>query len=293
MARPFALRIPRRVPAHVRGILWMLLSVTAFTGVLIIGRHVTQDMHPFEALFLRSIFMIAFMLPWLARRGLGAMRTGRIGAYALRGVLAATNMTLLFFAVSLIPVADLTAIVFIRPMFVAVLAMLILGEMVGPRAWIAILVGFAGAMVVVRPGFAEVNAGALLALASAATAALTFVLVKNLTRTEAPDVIAFYQPVFVLPIAGIATLFVWTAPTEWDLFWCAGLGFLAVVTHRAMNRAFAATDLTLLQPLDFLRLPIAALLGFLAFGEVPDLFVWVGGAVIFAASIYGSRRRAS
>ncbi len=279
------------LPANWRAVAWMVTSIASFTVVMVIARHVTQSMHPFEMLFLRSVFMLAFMLPWLAKNGLGDLGLKRMGPFALRGVLAMTNMTFLFFALKLMPVAEVSAINFIRPIFVTILAAIFLGDVAGTRRWVAILFGFVGALIVIRPGFATVNLGAILALCSCGTAAVTFILVKTLTKRESPDAIAFFQPFCVLPIAAALCAFVWTPPTAAQVAWCAALGFFAITTHRTMNRAFRAADLSLLQPLEFVRLPLAALLGWFAFGDATDIWTWAGGATIFAASIYGSGGR--
>jgi drug/metabolite transporter (DMT)-like permease len=213
--------------------------------------------------------------------------------FALRGALAMGNMTLLLMALALMPVAEVSAINFLRPMLTTLLAVMFLSEAVNARRWTAVAIGFAGALIIIRPGFAALNLGAVYALGSCVTAAVTFVLVKTLTGREPPDMIAFYQPVFVMPIAAVLMLFVWQTPSWADVGWCAVLGAFAIATHRTMNRAFAATELSFLQPLDFIRLPIAAALGWIAFGDATDIYTWIGGTVIFFASIYGTRGRAA
>ena len=279
------------IPSQARAVAWMVASISSFTVVMVIARHVTQTMHPFEMLFIRSIFMLAFMAPWLFRNGLGDLGPKRMAPFALRGVLAMTNMTFLFFALKLMPVAEVSAINFIRPIFVTILAAIFLHDVAGMRRWVAILVGFVGALVVIRPGFQAVNLGAVLALCSCVTAAITFILVKTLTKRESPDAIAFFQPFCVMPLAAVLCAFVWTPPSAVDVAWCAAIGFFAIATHRTMNRAFVASDLSRLQPLEFVRLPLAAALGWFAFGDTTDIWTWVGGATIFAASIYGSGGR--
>jgi drug/metabolite transporter (DMT)-like permease len=283
----------RPAGAEARGIFWITLSITSFTCFMVAGRHVTQSMHPFEALFFRSIFMLAFMLPWAMKHDVGAITWKRMGPFALRGVLAMANMTLLLSALALLPVSDVSAINFLRPMLTTMLAVAFLSEGVNAQRWIAIAVGFLGAMVIIRPGFADLNMGVLLALASCVTASVTFILVKTLSGREHPDAIAFFQPVFVLPISAMLLPFVWEVPTWQDVAWCGVLGLFAIMTHRTMNRAFAAVELSFLQPLEFIRLPIAAALGWFAFGDPTDIYTWIGGTIIFAASIYGTRGRAA
>jgi drug/metabolite transporter (DMT)-like permease len=289
-----ASRIAFRLPAgaHARGAFWITLSITAFTCFMVAGRHVTQSMHPFEALFFRSLFMLALMAPWAMSHRIGPFTWRRMGPFAVRGVLAMANMTLLLSALALMPVAEVSAINFLRPMLTTLLAVAFLSEAVNVQRWVAIAIGFAGALIIIRPGFADINMGALLALASCATASITFILVKSLTGRESPDTIAFFQPVFVMPISAVLMAFVWSVPSWADVGWCGVLGFFAIMTHRTMNRAFAAVELSFLQPLEFIRLPIAAALGWIAFGDATDIYTWIGGTVIFFGSVYGTKLRA-
>lgn len=276
-------------PKRFHGIAWMIASICLFTGSLMIVRGLADEIHVFEMVFFRALFGIAIMLPWLGRAGIGALKTKRLPLYGLRSTLAAANLVLMFYAVALMPVADVTAILFTRPMFTTLLAVYLLGELAGGRQWSALAIGFAGAMLIIRPGFDAVNLGAVLALGSALLTAVLFNVAKLLTRTESPDTIAFYQAFLMLPIAAIPAFLVWQTPNWEQLFWLFGIGTLATLSHRTMNRAYVLSDLTLLQPLEFIRLPFAALLGAILFAESPDIWVWVGGTVIFAASIYGTR----
>lgn len=278
---------------RIRGIVWMLAAVGFFTASMIIVRGLSQHVHIFEIVFFRALFGVAVMLPWLARAGTGVLHTRRIGLYSVRSGLATANLAVIFYALALMPVADVTAILFTRPIFTTILALYVLGELAGGRQWRALAVGFAGALLIIRPGFDAVNEGALLALASAVMTAVLFTIAKALTRTEPVDAIAFYQAFLMLPFAALPAVFVWQTPTWEQLFWMFAIGGLATLSHRAMNRAYALSDLTLLQPLEFARLPFAAALGFAFFGESPDAWVWIGGAVIFAASFYGTRPAAT
>lgn len=271
------------------GVAWMVASIACFTGSLAIVRHLGDALHVFEIVFFRGVFGIVVMLPWLARTGLGGLKTRRLPLCTLRSVIAATNLALLFFALTLLPVADVSAIIFIRPMFTIVIAMIVLHEAASGRQWRAIFVGFGGALLIIQPGFAEINVGALAALAAALTTATAFTIAKLLTRTEPVDRVAFYQTFLMVPVAAIPAALVWTGPSWEQLGWLFGIGLLATASHRLMNRAYVTSELTFLQPLEFVRLPIAAVLGWVVFAEFPDSWVWVGGAVIFAASIYGTR----
>ena len=276
---------------HARGIAWMVASILCFTGSITIARGLADEVPVFVMVFFRALFGVLVMLPWLARVGVGGVKTGRLGLFTLRSVLAAANLGALFYALELMPVADVTAISFIRPLLVTVFAFHILGEVTGRRQWAGLAVGLLGTVILLRPGFEAINIGTMMALASAVLMALVFNVAKLLTRTEHPDAIAFYQTLLMLPIAAAPAFLFWQTPDWTQLLWLFALGALATVSHRAMSRAYAAVELTYLAPLDFLRLPTAAALGWLAFSEAPDRWVWIGGAVIFLASVYATRRR--
>lgn len=273
--------------------MWIAIAGTSFTCMLAIARHLSADLPIFVIVFFRSLFGLAFLSPWVMRNGIGALRTTRHGLYLVRGVFAFFGISCYFFAASLIPLADVTAIAFTRPIFGTVAAIVFLGEVAGGRRWSAIFVGFAGAMMIVRPGFLDMNPGILFVFGSVAAQVVITIVIKLLSRTEPPDAIAIYQGAVLLPLALIAALLVWRTPGLSDLMWLLGMGFLGAITQRAMPRAFAAADATVVISLDFIRLPIAAFIGFLFFTEVPDIWVWAGAAVILSATVYIMHRESA
>ena len=154
------------------------------------------------------------------------------------------------------------------------------------------MIGFLGALLIVRPGFAAIDPAALLAIGTAAVWATSTVLIKVMARTESAGAITTYMVLLTTPMTLIAALFVWQTPSLEQLGWAALLGAAGSTGHICMSRALAAADATLVAPLDYLRLPIVALIAFLAFGEVPNVWVWIGGGVIAASSIYIAQREA-
>ena len=277
------------LPGAVRSGIWMSVSAIMYVGSIAIGRYLAPDIPVFEIAFLRNAFAILFMMPRLMRVGLGAMRTQRLGRHILRGAMSSTNVTLLFAAVSLIPIADMAAIGFLQPAISAAIAGLVLGEVVGRKRWLAILLGFAGALVIIRPGFAALNLGIVFALGSAIAGALVSIMIKTLVRTDPPDTIAAWLFVTQTAILLIPTLVVWRTPTpdQWVLFAC--IGFMSVILQRTFNRGIQAADISIAMPFNFTRLIWAALLGWLVFNEFPDVWTWIGGTVIFVASVWLTR----
>jgi len=269
---------------------WLTISACCYVIVITIVRGLAADIHVFEIVFFRSLFGALFMVPWIMRRGVNVLRTPRSGLLIARGAGAFVAGSCLFHAATLLPLGELMAITFTRPILASVGAILFLGEIARGRRWTAIFVGFIGALIVVRPGFQVINIGTLFVLAAVAFQVGNTLIIKFATRSVEPDVIAVYHALVITPIALIPTLFVWTTPNVEQLLWLAGAGMLTLMVQRAMTRAFVAADASVVMAFGFIRLPVAALAGFVFFSEVPILWVWLGGAVIIVASLFLVRR---
>lgn len=278
------------LPGPLQAGIWMSISAVTYVVSIAIGRYIAPDIEVFQIAFLRNAFAVLFMMPWLMKVGIGAMRTNQIGRHILRGFMSSANVTLLFAAVALIPIADMSAINFLQPVIGAAIAGLVLGEVVSRARWIAIMAGFAGALIMIRPGFAEFNIGIAFALGSGVAGALVSIMIKTLVRTDPPDTIAAWLFVTQTLILLIPTIIVWNNPTleQWILF--AVIGFMSVILQRTYNRGIQAADVSVAMPFNFTRLIWAALLGWIVFAEFPDIWTWVGGTVIFAASVWLTRQ---
>jgi drug/metabolite transporter (DMT)-like permease len=258
--------------------------------MMAISRHLSPDLHIFMIVLFRSLFGLAFLAPIALRHGGQRLRTTRFRLYVIRGVTAYLSLVGYFYAATHIPLADISAIIFTRPVFACIAAIAFLGELARARRWVAIFIGFIGALVVIRPGFAEINIGVMFALGAVAMTVCNTIFIKSLSFTDHPDTIAIYQGLSVAPLALAAALFVWATPTPGQFAWLLAMGALGAATQRTLARSYAAADATVVTVLDFLRLPIAALIGLLVFGEWPAVWVWIGGAIIVASSFLLTRR---
>ena len=274
------------VPAPVKGALWMLVSAAALAGLTGVVRHMSAGLHPFEIAFFRSFFGLLILAPWLMRSGLGVLRTKRLGLYTLRCALGVATMLMWFTAISMVPLADAVALGFTSPLFVILGAALFLGEVVRGRRLGATLCGFAGALIILRPGSGVLDLGAVLVLLSAVTLAGANLSVKELSRTEPVQAIVTYMVIFMVPLTFIPALLVWQTPTPAQLAELIGLAAVATVGNYAMTRAVAVADASAVMPYDYARLPFAALIGFFVFGETSDAATWIGAGVIAVASLY-------
>ena len=281
-----------RLSAPLRGAFYMIGAGASFAIMIVIVRHVSAEQHPFEIAFFRNMFGLAFMLPWIVRTGWEGLRTKRFRLHLFRALIGLSAMLCFFTAISLIPVAEVTALTFTAPLFATIGAALVLGEKVRLRRWTATAIGFVGALVILRPGSAMLTPAALTALASAAFMAVAILSVKALSRTENPNAIVLYMGLLLTPLSLVGALFVWTTPAPETWPWLVVMGLTATLGQLLMTRAFATAEASAVLPFDFARLIFVAIFGFLLFGERPDLWTWIGAAVIIAATVYIAHREA-
>ena len=277
----------------IRGALWITLANLCFAAMAGIIRHVSADMHPFQIAFFRALFGLVLMAPWFLRLGLASVRSRRVGLHVWRSVVMVAATLTWFTAISTMPIADVTALTFTTPLFATLGAALFLAERVGLRRSVAIAVGFTGAMIILRPGVEALTAPAMAALASAVFGAVGILIVKSLSRTESPATIVIYVGLLLTPLSLVPAFFFWSTPSLGTLAWLAALGLVANLGHLSFARAMAAADATAVLPFDFLKLFFTAVLGFVLFAEVPDVWTWSGAAVIFGATLYTAGREST
>lgn len=288
MAFAPSFRRPTAIPAPLAGALMMALAAAAFSIMHAAIRHLSlsEGVHPFEVAFFRVFFGFVALAPVFVRQGWEPLRTRNLKLFALRGILNSAAMLMFFFSLSITPLATVAALGFTAPLFATLLAMLLLGEVVRLRRWTAILIGFAGALIILRPGIVEVGFGPLLVIGSSVVWAVALMVIKVLTRTESSVTITAYASIFLAPVALVAAIPHWTWPGLGALAMLAAIGVLGTVAQTAMNQSFKYADASAVLPMDFSKLIWASAIGFALFGEVPDLWTWVGGALIFASATY-------
>lgn len=268
----------------------MLVSAGAFTLGNGIVRGLSDDLHPFEIAFLRNVFGLVLLAPIIMRGNWAHLRPRNVKLIGIRGVLNAIAMMGFFTALSLAPLAEVTALSFSGPLFATVIAVVVLSERIRTRRVVAIAIGFAGALVILRPGFQQVTLGPILALGATVLWAACMVIIKILTRTDSSLTQTIYAGLMLAPITGIAAIFVWKTPTLTQTGWLFLIAALATVGQLSLVQSFKEADMTAVLPLDFTKLLWAVAIGWLAFAEEPDFWVILGGTIIFAAATYISIR---
>lgn len=275
----------RQTPV-LRGIVLMCLSTVAFSIMHGLVRFVSEVLPPFQIAFFRNIFGLAFLLPLLMRSRFSILRTKRIGLHALRGIINIIAMLMFFTALSISPIAKVTALSFTAPIFMAILAVFVLRERFRIYRWLAILSGFIGMLIILRPGLVAIDTGALLVTASAGLWAIALLLIKILSRTEASLTIVAYMGIFLGVFSIFPALWVWQPFGMQTLFWLALIGLFGTIAQMSLSQSLKETDPTALMPFDFLKLVWTALIGAWFFSEIPDVYTLIGAAVIFASGFF-------
>ncbi len=278
------------MPAPVRAALWMGGALLTFSLMAVAVRELSRTMGTFEILFLRSAVSLALVLAMLPYFGLRPLRTRRFGLHLVRNLFHYAGQFSWVYAIGLLPLATVFAIEFTMPVWTALLAMLILGERLNRGRVVMLVMGIAGILIILKPGVAEVSPAALVMLAGAFAYGATMVATKRLAGGESMLAILFYMALIQVPIGLFPALSVWVAPTLADAPWIAATGACGLIAHFCMTRAFRIADATLVAPIDFLRLPLIAVVGMLLYGEPLELATFAGAAVIFAGTYYSIRR---
>jgi len=280
------------IPRPVLAALLMMLGMGALAANHSLVRVVGAELHPLEVSALRFLWALPIMLPWLLLRRGAVLRTQRHGLHFVTAMLTVTMTAAFFIALSQMPLAEATALNFTAPLFTTIIAALWLKERVEFARWGATVIGFAGVLIILRPGFAEIPLVALLPVLGAFLLAWWFIFVKRLSATESTATITIYQTLWSALVLTVIAVPVWVTPTWATLGFSAAMGGLGTTGIICTSRAFSMAEASAIAPLDYLRLPFIALIAYLAFGEIPDRISVIGALIITASAIYIVRRSA-
>ncbi len=243
------------------------------------------QVHTLQLVFIRSVAAVVILLPLVAHSGIASLRTRRLGTHFLRGAVSALGNVGIFYAFINLPLAEATTYAFTKPLFLTVMAVLLLSERVDRRRWLATLVGFFGILVILRPGMEAVQPAALAAIGAAVCAAGVIVLIKKLAATENATAVLFYASLFSLIATAPGAAVVWQSPPMWDVAVVSAVALCAIGSQYFNFRAMRIAEASAVIPFDYFRLPFAGLLGFALFGEVPDVYTVVGAVFIIGATL--------
>lgn len=270
--------------------LWMFVGSMCFTAMGVIVKLLANDVPIPVIVAARMGVALLLMLPWLVRSGLTAVRPGRPWVLLLRSVSGAVSLVCYVYALGELVLADAVALSFTSPLWAIPIAALLLRETMAPSRWAATLVGFAGVLILVRPAGA-LHIAMAAALLGAACTAFANALTRRLSDSEPPNRIVFYYCFHGTLFSVIPALLWWQTPDAGQVAGLVAIGGLAVLGQMCTARAFSAMEVTRLAPIDYLRLPVSAAIGFVLFAEIPSIWTFVGGAVIAVSTAVIVRNR--
>lgn len=277
----------RTLPNPVRGVLWMAAAGISFTVMTVLIRPAAEDLHTLQIVFLRNLLGVFILFPFVFRHiEVRFWRSPNLKLHLLRASVTAGAMACWFTAIPHIALSQAIALNFTAPMFVTLMAALVLKETVRARRISAIGIGFVGVLIVVRPGFAALHWGQLLILLDALLWGIAIILIRILSRNESAQSIVAYMFLLVLPISAVPAVYVWQWPSL-DTYWLvAGIAVTSTIGHYCSTKAFSLAEAMVVMPFDYLRLVWFTMAGFLVFAEVPDKWTLTGAGVIASSSIY-------
>jgi drug/metabolite transporter (DMT)-like permease len=272
------------MPPAARAALWMSGALVSFMAMAISGRELAAELTTFQILFFRSLVGLAAVVILLQRSGWTQVRTQKFGTHLVRNLAHFGGQYGWFYGLAFIPLTEVFAIEFTVPIWTAILATIVLGERMNRLRALAVALGFAGILVILRPGIAIVSPAALAVLGGALGYAASHVFTKRLSSTDTPLAILFYMTVIQLPLGFVPALpgWVWPSAPLWP--WVAVVALTALSAHYCLARAFRLADATVVVAMDFLRLPLIAVVGFVFYGEALQIWVLVGAVIVFAAA---------
>ena len=280
------------MPDPVIAVLLVMASAGSAATMHNLIRYMTveQGFHAFEVAFFRNFLGLIILVPVFMRQGFGLLRTQKFPLHVGRALVNAGAMLCWFTALALIPVGDATAVSLIGPVFVALLAMMFLGEKVGPRRWIGIGLAVAGGLVVVRPGVVDVNLGTWLVLLAMLLVSNSKIMAKWLSGHDKPTTIVAWVTLLMTPLTLVPAVFVWQWPNFEQLLWLAGIGVCGTTGHLLFTNAYKLADVSLVDPVSSMRMVWAALISYVVFSEFPDSWTWAGAGLIVVGTTYMARR---
>ena len=278
--------------SQTKAIILNILSIVFFSIMVIFIRKASENLHILEVVFFRNLLAFIVMLPILTSTGLAAIKMNNTKLFFMRGFFGAIGMLAGFTCLTLIPLAQATAISFSKPIFITIGATIFLGEIIKARRIAAIILGVIGMLIIVQPGVNSFSFGIMLAIIAALAHSLNALIVKKLTLTDTPQAIITWMVIILIPITFIPAVAVWQWPSfeTWLYLW--GIAILGTLAHYSWTKSCSMVEITSLQAIEFIKLPIMALLGWMIFSEIPGTWTWIGGFIIFMSTIYISHREA-
>jgi len=269
-----------------------LIITSVFFGTVMLSflKIAQEDVNVYVAGFFRFFLGLLIILPYIIKKKDVVLKTTHLKQHFLRAILGLPAMLLYFSALVLLPIEKLTAISFVVPLIVTILAVFFLGEKIYIYRTLALILGFSGMLVIIRPGFVDISIGVYMVLFSALLWSINIIITKKISKNDSAITILAYQSIFMSLLSFFIVLFFWEMPSIKTFIYLILAALCGTVLHLTLNHAFKLVDVSMTQPYSFLNLVFASIIGYFVFDEIPDLYTWIGALIIFAGVLIISYR---
>jgi drug/metabolite transporter (DMT)-like permease len=269
-----------------------LIIISVFFGTVMLSflKIAQEDVNVYVAGFFRFFLGLVIILPYIIKNKVTVFKTTHLKQHFLRAILGLPAMLLYFSALVLLPIEKLTAISFVVPLIVTILAVFFLGEKIYIYRTLALILGFSGMLVIIRPGFVDISIGVYMVLFSALLWSINIIITKKISKYDSAITILAYQSIFMSLLSFFIVLFFWEMPSLKTFTYLILAAICGTVLHLTLNHAFKLVDVSMTQPYSFLNLVFASIIGYFVFDEIPDLYTWIGALIIFTGVLIISYR---
>ena len=269
-----------------------LIITSVFFGTVMLSflKIAQEDVNVYVAGFFRFFLGLVIILPYIIKNKDAVLKTTHLKQHFLRAILGLPAMLLYFSALVLLPIEKLTAISFVVPLIVTILAVFFLGEKIYIYRTLALILGFSGMLVIIRPGFVDISIGVYMVLFSALLWSVNIIITKKISKDDSAITILAYQSIFMSLLSFFIVLFFWEMPSIKTFVYLILAAMCGTVLHLTLNHAFKLVDVSMTQPYSFLNLVFASIIGYFVFDEMPDLYTWIGALIIFTGVLIISYR---
>jgi drug/metabolite transporter (DMT)-like permease len=269
-----------------------LIIISVFFGTVMLSflKIAQEDVNVYVAGFFRFFLGLIIILPYIIKKKDAVLKTSHFKKHILRAILGLPAMLLYFSALVLLPIEKLTAISFVVPLMVTILAVFFLGEKIYIYRTLALILGFSGMLVIIRPGFIDISIGVYMVLFSALLWSINIIITKKISKDDSAITILAYQSIFMSILSFFIVLFFWEIPSLKTFIYLISSAICGTVLHLTLNHAFKLVDVSMTQPYSFLNLVFASIIGYFVFDEIPDVYTWIGASIIFIGVLIISYR---
>ena len=269
-----------------------LIIISVFFGTVMLSflKIAQEDVNVYVAGFFRFFLGLVIILPYIIKTNFITLKTAHFKKHLLRAILGLPAMLLYFSALVLLPIEKLTAISFVVPLIVTILAVFFLGEKIYIYRTLALILGFSGMLVIIRPGFVDISIGVYMVLFSALLWSINIIITKKISKDDSAITILAYQSIFMSILSFVIVLFFWEMPSLKTFIYLILSAICGTVLHLTLNHAFKLVDVSMTQPYSFLNLVFASIIGYFVFDEIPDAYTWIGASIIFIGVLIISYR---